>query len=222
MHRLYYKGVCTRSSAQSFEMWSKIFVALIVLVCASTQAGIIDPTCVNNLNGKFQLLGSPFPVAAIPLATDQASSESIKESQLTRYHIIPRTTLLPFFGEALSDEKWRPQFVQFLQRLVAKAEANNMDFSGHGVDDALNRTTSLLPADSNGAFDGPLRLLWLLFCWMPFNFFIGPSAQLRSDYMANDWEINAERVVGDAVFADVKLLRDSMTSFNGRKGDMVP
>lgn len=168
----------------------KTLSVLAVLLGVSTPALSLDPTCFTYWLVGFSIrhFELRFPQIDIPLL----EHGSPVESMLTRHHIIPRTTLRPFFNEALASEHSRPRFVQFLRRLVTKARANNVEFR-HDIDDTLNRIETLLPADGNAEFAGSVRQLWLLFCWMPFNFYLGPMAQLRSDEPGDVRRIRKQR-----------------------------
>lgn len=178
---------------------AKVFPFLVVVFWTSAPAESIDPTCISNLvrpsNSHIEL---QLPELNVPLP----EYGDVVDSMLTRHHIIPRSTLLPFFLGALTNENWRPRFVQFL-RSLSSAHYSPSD------DEVLNGVETHLPVDRNAEL-GALRALWLRFCWMPFNFFMGPMPHYRSDDPGEAWEGNTEPIVGDRIFEKMHSLITSM------------
>lgn len=202
-----------------FEMSpTETFLILVAFSCVSTRAASFDSTCLLSILTTFKptanSYGFKLPEINVPVSTEHTKVVSIP---FARHHIIPRTTLRPFFIAALTNSEWRPRFVRFLRRLADDARSLGTNFP-ITFDVALNSLDlRLIDPDE----PGPLHDMYSLFCWMPFNIFTGPATQFRSDDPNGVFEIHARTIVGANTFAHLNLLSSHMLDCIDGYGDNV-
>lgn len=141
--------------------------------------------------------------------------------ELSRHHIIPRSTLTAFFNNLV----FRGDAVYFHYALNSLADRISVFYhdvvgtcsnSGTSILDAVNLIFSiayrLVRQDERASSAPGLDYLQAYFAWLPGNLFIGPSS--RQDDPGDNFEENAYVIIGRDRHDNLREIYNLMTTYN--------
>lgn len=218
---------------RSFNMsWVKTCAWLAVFICVSTPVEPVDPKCISDflkdfkppasqLGIRFSEVQILFPDIDLESLTPFDELDFFNDAMLARHHIIPRSLLLEFFVRALAEQRYRPRFVSFLRNAVTEVRQRNRRAVINYPSEVFDNLESITPEALNG-FKKPVREMFKVFCWMPFNIFIGPNGLYRSDDPGASMETGSQVVVDNQETYDRMVeLNNVMVFFSQNRGDRV-
>lgn len=189
----------------------------LLLAFISTLCGDPNKLTINNTNincyRSYEILPRERPSSELVLSLEDENRYG--NTPLARHHIIPYATLRDFYNRLITD---RPNFQRLYQEVISVA-ATNAGLLLFPYNSLHLYVTQRLEGLSTTLFNHLSNEIEVsttqeVYTWLPFNIFIGPTPDLRSDdTRSNSFEENAYVIVGRERINRLRELNIAMAQF---------
>lgn len=142
---------------------------------------------------------------------------SYGNAPLARHHIIPYATLRDFYNRLLSDEaNFRRLYEQVLMVSASNAGLHIRRYPEDNRNYFLTSPLQDLPTTLRNHLTGVYQvgLTQEVYIWLPFNIFLGPRPNLRTDdAQSNSLEDNAYVIIGQQRLDQLREMYNEMTQY---------
>src|SRR6056300_1293516 len=211
---------------------SFVLFTLLFLCCSSHSFAAPHQTCEYRLiiAGRPALpqFYSPLQNYNLQLTTEGNNIEKFP-IPVTRHHIIPYNILRGFFNAVVEQrdraKRFRRFFMSFAQKIHCYSKTNKAFYDSH-----LNEINGIVHI-SNGLGSGAIQPggqrppeyyddFTEFYAWMPWNLFIGPNGDYRTDDPGEDFEFKARYIVNNVhVWTEIEQLYRLMRHYVDNPND---